>query len=67
VNYTIKNQCKPPWKTLLAQIFLVGSFIRQRQSNFKFEELGEFEIKIGNILGYVSEAQIGLTDEKNQR
>jgi hypothetical protein len=66
VNYTIQNQCKPPSKTLLAQIFLVSRFNKQRQSNFKFEEHGEFEIKIGNILGDLSEAQMGLTDDKTR-
>jgi hypothetical protein len=37
------------------------------QSNFEFEYLSEFVIEFKNILGYESEAQMGLIDEKNQK
>jgi hypothetical protein len=37
------------------------------QSNFEFEYLGKFVTEYENILGYESEAQMGLIDEKNQR
>jgi hypothetical protein len=34
---------------------------------FEFEYLSEFITEFENILGYESEAQKGLIDEKNQR
>ncbi len=43
------------------------AILHSGQSNFKFEYLGEFMTEFENILGYESEAQMGLIDEKNQR
>jgi hypothetical protein len=42
-------------------------YVYSGQSNFEFKNLGEFVTEFENILGYESEAQIGLIDEKNQR
>ncbi len=41
--------------------------INSGQPNFELEYLGKFETEFENILGYGSQAQLGLTDGKNQR
>jgi hypothetical protein len=42
-------------------------YINSGQSNFKFEDLGEFETKFENILGHESRAQVGSIHEKHQK
>jgi hypothetical protein len=46
--------------------FLLAAILYSGQSNFKFEYLSKFVNEFENILGYESEAQMGLIDEKNQ-
>ncbi len=45
--------------------FWLAAILYSGQSNFEFEYLGEFVTEFENILGYESEAQMGLIDKKN--